>query len=802
MVLEADAPMHRIGLYSMSQLPLAILGSLASLASGSVSTALVALFHREEPELIVIACSTILSGLIFLALCLLPMGRSGNSSASLLGKFGIICIQLVILGASVYYLNFGRKHGSLSNTQLHSNLLVALDSLILSTLFLNGLVIGSWISVRKDSIDESREQKSKTMNDPEKYIPLKNSSQTLTPGMEFLHTFQSQSGPKTWNLTDTSGTHSSDEHSFPSVVKHKLEYLSSREASPASTISRKASSISLKLRSASDSPKTKGSIISKLCRGRVKSLHNNRARDGSDSENKNINGRYVTRLSTIPDLSRSVLNFMLSSSDNQVSQENQIRPDRTASQIMESSHGQIAEGERTSSGQALDLERNAIERINSALLPPCLRIMETPPPAQQTTPKEPSGTRMSPVICQHGSTAGVESNTDTLEGSGLGKVPRIPMTSHDNGSDLSTDYDMGTAFPQMATMEMWQENKDTGVQRPEKLHEQVLLPAFDLGRSNLSTGSIDLQTSAGFSFPSKIQPNEITIKDKLVEKDLDTISALEEYFRDVSIHEEDEEQIMQNGLKQDFSSSMLADRVSKELMRTSTRHSPTKSMISVLSAASQQRSHTVRNSYLNMSNDAAHLQNSYYITSPSNAIINATKSSSPTRSQRLKRIGKKLSLSNISDTMTNHSFTSDATGEFLGTSKHDHMRGRSIDFSYVHNLQSTHSPTKSTSGTSMNGSYKDRRNSLIPELAYRAASGPFYLQNGNSTINHEPDLVVNSTFNEQSSNNRNSSSSASTNPSQESTTRYPEVVMSEYDRERWNSILNLKKVDSHGQLKA
>lgn len=65
MVLEADAPMHRIGLYSMSQLPLAILGSLASLASGSVSIALVALFHREEPELIVIACSTILSGLIF-----------------------------------------------------------------------------------------------------------------------------------------------------------------------------------------------------------------------------------------------------------------------------------------------------------------------------------------------------------------------------------------------------------------------------------------------------------------------------------------------------------------------------------------------------------------------------------------------------------------------------------------------------------------------------------------------------------------------------------------------------------------
>lgn len=798
---EADAPLHRNGLFLMPQMPLALSGSLISLAAGSVSAALVAMFHQEEAELIVIACSTLISGLTLFALCFFPKKKNGYSSAPVLVKLGFICMQLVILGASLYYFNYGRKHGVSSHTLLHSRLLIALDSLILSTLFVNGLMIGFLSAPGSGSDYEMQETKDKTTSDPEKYIPLKNSSQTLTPGMEFLHNIQSQSGPKHWNIADSAGTHSSDEQSFPSVVKHKLECLSSREASPASTISRKASSISLKLRSSSsDSPKSKISLISKLRRARVRAPQDSRAQiqTNKETKNKNINGRYVTRLSTIPDLSRSVLNFMLSSSDNQLSQENQGRSERTTSQLMESSHNNIAMGERTPSGQALDLERNAIERINSALLPPCLRIMETTSP---NTPEEQPSLGMSPM-CGHNSSSRAErSSVHTAEDNELRRLAKVSKTGQD--SAFTKGYDTQTGFSQMDAIKMWQENKETNVPAADKLQGQVLLPAFDLGRSDLSSKSFDLQTSAGFSFPSKPPPSERPADEKTTEKGYDTISALEEYFRDVSVHEEDEGQILQDGLKQDFSSSVLADKVSKELMRTSTRHSPTKSLISVMSAASQQRSQTMRNSFLNMSNDANHLQNNYYITSPSNGMINAAGKSSPTRSQRLKRIGKKLSLSNISDTMTNHSFASDATGDFFGSSRHEDVRGRSIDFSYVHNLQSSHSPTKSTSGTSITGSlYKDRRNSFVPELAHRAVSGPFYLQNANSTINYEQDPVINSTLNERSSDNADSNCSVSTHPSQESSTRYPDVVMSEYDRERWNSILNLKKVDSHGQLKA
>lgn len=801
MDLEADATKRRDRLHSISELPVLLFGSLVSLATGSVSTALVAIFHQEEPELIVIACSTILSGLTSFALCLLPVRRGNTSLVLLLAKFGVICIQLVILGTAVYYLNHGRKHEITLPTPLHKNLLVALDSLILSTLFLNGLAIGCWRVSNSTATDDLEGQDTNQINDHEKFIPLKNSSQTLTPGMEFLHTFQTQTGPKHWNFTDSSGSHSSDEHSFPSVVRHKLECLSAGEASPVSILSRKASSVSSKKRSVSGSPKPKSSLISKLRLTRVKSSHHNKmkAQHENDTTNKNINGRYVTRLSTIPDLSRSVLNFMLSSTDNQNSQEKQSRPDKTSSQIMETSHGQIPIGERTPSGQALDLERNAIERINSALLPPCLRVMETPPSTHRITPTESSEIKMSPSICPHdGIVSGGEIDLGTVANNELGGVSDIQMGAYDN--DRSANYGEHMNAPQMTAINMWQDSKATDINSSGEFQAQALLPAFDLGRTNASTRSFGLEASSGFSFPSKTYPSVKSANDGGVDKDLDTISALEEYFRDVSIHEEAEEQILQDGLKQDYSTQIITDRVSKDLMRTSTRHSPTKSMISILSAASQQRQ-TMRNSFLSMSSDAPHLQNSHYITSSNNG-MNSVKSS-PTKSQRFKRMGKKLSLSNISDTMTNHSFTSDTTGELFGTSRYDHARGRSIDFSYVHNLQSSHSPTKSASGASMNGSpYKDRRNSMVPELAYRPVSGAFSLQNGNSTMNYEQDLVVNTTLSERTPGNPNSSSSESTHMSQGSNTRYPEIVMSEYDRERWNSMLNLKKLDSHGQLKA
>lgn len=765
----------------LDQLSVKFFGSILSLATGSVCVALVVMYQQKDmAALIVMACSNLLYGLSFFMLSLLYSRRRARMPGLSLGRLGCICLQLVILGAAVYHFDNGRKHSTLPNTLLHRDLLTALDSLLLFTLFVNGMGIAS-LEFRRKVDEESLENATQLDSDSTiqhgRFVPLKNSSQTLTPSMEMFQNIQNQCGTKLWTMNNPPTTHSSDDISFPSVVKHKLECLSSKEASPVSSISRKASSIKSRLRSGSNSasPKRTRSILSRLRRKKA---------TGAETTNKNINGRYVTRLSTIPDLSKSVLNFILSSSEGPAKQD----------RVSDSFQDQRIQPSATIPDPALELERDAIERINSALLPPCLRAMETPPPSEHQFAEIPQPAQFNAI------TKSTHSSPNVLEINDLGEIPQIPASTHDGNSGCSADFDVPAEFPQLMTIESWRENKNKVLEKAQMQH-QSLLPAFDLGTQTLPITNGEIHASS-FSFPSKACLAKEEGKSSAGRKDSDTISALEEYFRDMDGHEGEEMQIIEDGLKHDLSSSVVAANISKEIIRTSTRHSPTKSMISVISGTSQQRSLTMRNSYLG-SDQRPHSQGNIFLPSPTTGILGASAKASPTRSQRLKRIGKKLSLSNISDTVINHSLTSDATGELFGQSRHDHMRGRSIDFSYVHNLQSSHSPTKSVSGQSICGSiFTDRRHSMAADHGIRTASGLFFLQNGNSTINFGQDPTINSTWNEPLSEDRNSSHSASTGISNKSTTNYPDVVMSEYDRERWNTMLNLQLIDSRGQPKA
>lgn len=813
---EGNKVMHRRAAHdTLTQLSLTLGSSLISFATASICIALVALYHKNEAVLIVMTCSTILYGLSCFPLYLLSIKRSTSYFKLTFLKLISVFVQLITLGAAVEYFNRGRKHQIAVVTPIHDNLLVALDSLLLFMLFINGMTIG-YTKIRIQSTDCSTDQILKqNCNYSEKFIPLKHSSQTLTPEMDIFQNVQSQGNKRNWNIGQIPTSTSSDEASFPSVVKHRLESLSTKDASPTHSISRKASSISLKLKSVSYSPKMKKSFIGRLKSSKKlksKAPHNSTEKAGfkNKSKNTNINGCYVTRLSTIPDLSRSVLNFIASSSqDNNSTSTAQGRRDKTTSMMLDTSQFKFQEsnnpGESVPVTPALELERDAIERINSALLPPCLRIMEKSQP-QQNLSENQVPPHMSPLIpkLEDGFDISAGDSPNVLESNDLGDIPRIPGMDDENASNFSMGYAVHDEFPEALTMEMWETNKNSILKRAETLRENSLLPAFqlDIGK-NVPTG-----TSKSFSFPSKTVSG---IREDWAEKgnDYDTISALEEYFKDIGENEEGEGQLLQDGLKQERSSSSITEgRFSKELIRTSTRHSPTKSIISIISAAgsaSQQRSQ--RGSFLGNNNDARpYSQNNHFLPSSSNILINSTAKSSPTRSHRLKRIGKKLSLSNISDTMISHSLNSETSGELFGANKHEHARGKSIDFSYVHTLQSTHSPTKSTSGISANGSiYNDRRHSLATDNALRTASSLFYSQNGNTTIGIDSNLVINSTLNEQLSENRKSSEVTSSSPSQaskESGTAYPEIVMSEYDRERWNTILSLKMVDSQGHLKA
>ncbi|QLQ78458.1 hypothetical protein HG537_0A07050 [Torulaspora globosa] len=763
------------GSSQLDQLSIKYLGSILSLAAGSLCIALVVMYRQEKATFIVMACSNLVHGLGFFVLCVIYAKRRGKSSILSLSQLSCVCIELVTLGAAVYHFDNGRKHRILPNTHLHENLIIALDALLLFALFINGMAIASLRAVTEvemSSIDDISQLGCESATQHGKFVPLKNSSQTLTPSMEIFQNIQSQCGSKSWSMKDTPRSRSTDDISFPSVVKHKLECFSSRDASPVSSISRQTSRIKSRLRSSSSSsiPRGSRSLISRLRLRKLKSSNDGKKKlPGDDSSNKNINGRYVTRLSTIPDLSKSVLNVILSSSEGQHKQEKFT--DSSADQ----QHSNVLPD------PALELERDAIERINSALLPPCLRVMETPPPSESANLSRQAFAQGSEYKDLPNAT---HSSPDILEAHDLGEIPRIPAATH-GGSSSGCSTDMHLEFPQLVTMDMWRENKQKILERADQLQRHALLPAFDLSSPNLAVKNEELPGST-FSFPSKSYPTNLKTETSTNQKDFDTISALEEYFRDLNEHEDEEMQIIEDGLKYDQSSSAIGANVSKEIIRTSRRHSPTKSLISVISAASQQR-------YLNAGADQRrHSQSNFFLPTSSTGVYNVSTKSSPTRSQRLKRIGKKLSLSNLSDTVINHSIASDATGDLFTTSKHDHMRGRSIDFSYVHNLQSNHSPTKSASGQSMCGSNYDRRNSLATEHGLRTVSGLFYLQNGNGAANFVHDPTINTTWNEPLSEDHNTSHSASTGPSNSSTTDYPDVVMSEYDRERWNTILSLE----------
>lgn len=121
---------------------------------------------------------------------------------------------------------------------------------------------------------------------------------------------------------------------------------------------------------------------------------------------------------------------------------------------------------------------------------------------------------------------------------------------------------------------------------------------------------------------------------------------------------------------------------------------------------------------------------------------------------------------------------------------HDRKKNQSIDFSYVRTLQSSHSPTKSNSGNSRRDSINNGRpHSVANERALRTASTLFYLQQNNATCTldaKEPVLEAPQSI--------RSLSSGSGQESTGSGAGYPEVVFSEYDREKWNVLRNLHQI--------
>lgn len=791
------------------QIPLVLFSSLISFTVGSLCIALVATYHQEETVLIVIACSTILYGISSLPLTLIL--RNAHSQFLFL-KFPCILFQLTTLGASIEYFNRTTKRAIENDTYRHKNLLIGLDSLLLCSFLANGFALGCTrgpVGDLQETKDlESHEPKAFVTNLDDKieqYVPMKHSAQTLIPEIDALRNLRQT---PSWNVGQDSAMQLRGTESMSSVVQHKLQ---SMDLPRAATSEDNTKAKLPNLKALMTSPKLKRSFVFKFNSPKALARRNGfglRKRKNStlwerENRNRSVSSRNTGRLSTIPDLSHSVLNY----SGTSLNSKSGHRFDKSADSVIDPSHFRGLR-KRASSAPTIELERNAIERINSALLPPCLKISE-PLTASSSVPMLDFPLRaLSPV------TSDVSAD-NSIERNDLEDIPQVPQLPDETASNFLAEQDKPNMdIPLNVTLDRWEKNKENFLKRAATMQEHNnrsgcnnngnLLPAlqFESEQKPPVLEIPDLQTKDNFSFPVQ---KPLEVQTKFEDNNYDTISALEQYFSDIDEEEQREGINIEDGFQyHNKSPSFHSQRFSKDLQRNSIKHSPTKSLISMISGreslVGHQRSQTllVNNNINNNNSDGS-----------------PTKSS-PSRSQRLKRMGKKLSLSNISDTMINITGNTENGNEFRSPFKDGRVRGKSVDFSYIYNLQSNHSPTKSTSGISSNhGSiYKDRRNSVATEKSMGKGVSGFQLANANATSN--------ATSNANANTNANTTADAkvaeaivecrtppppnripSTESSQvsaASTTNYPDIVMSEYDRERWNTLLSLQLINSKGQF--
>ncbi|CCK73567.1 Irc8p NDAI_0G05840 [Naumovozyma dairenensis CBS 421] len=837
-----------------------------SLATGSICIALISKFHQNEAVLIIITCATFLYAMtcLYSLVVRLPSNSMSDKAINIMGTF----FQIMTLCCAIEYFNFSIKHKIISSSKLHTNLLITFDSLLLFTLFFNGIIIGN--KMESPSQQNYTTASSNTINkqdekfiENDKFIPMKDSTQTLTPAMDmfFPKNFNMETSPDprslwTDNVLGQGGKASVDNNSTGSVIRHTLGPIIVPSQGSINGLHNKSEI--KKNHHHHNLFKLRGlGIISPTLKNKNMRNNNNNHSQNLQEEGEGVpkNTKYITRLSTISDISKSLLNVLGTPNQSLEGTAKQERPtskqqslERPFSIMIDNSHLKtLSEVRSAAISPALEQEKIAIGRINNALLPPCLRLehnnnsnnrlpssITEEQISQITRPVSP----LIPEIPTLASTNEAVNGTVKIEGVNGNFVHEevefenvvlaldqqaIPnLDFNDNFHSNSIEH---IELPNKVTMEMWEKNKNQFLQRATSLQQQLLLSPFQMDPNtntmNLAISSEELQSSDAYSFPRKPSiVNNAQLKQQEIVND-DAISELDEYLNEFEINELNESQIMEDSLKQPITNTYPNEQFQTNNYTTdnSRQHSPTKSIMSIISGGGNtnhslhhhQNHHRKQNSITNFLTGNSHTRTPSQMTyMHSNSNSNPP---SPTRSQILKRIGKKLSLSNISDSMLPHSFSNESPsspipgnnelfnfhtyGGFHQDQHQYHNRGKSLDFSYLHSLQN--SPMKQTSGMSRSGStYQNRRNSLKPSKSLAPplpVNSNFYKQKNNITYsftnnNSNVELESPSLILRRTSSNPDSHRSSLVS-SKDSGTEYPDIVMSQYDRERWNTITNL-----------
>ncbi|EDO17208.1 hypothetical protein Kpol_1035p21 [Vanderwaltozyma polyspora DSM 70294] len=808
---------------TISRLPYQLFGSIVSWTCGSLSITLSVKFSENRAVLIIVACSTLLYGFLNLSHMIF---RNGNMNG-FHHYYKVVCLllQALTFGSAVQYYKGSLVDSNITN--IHKHIIVAFNSTLLLSLFVNGWSMG--INVSNDykeeaSIDTSIDVKipidsNETYKSSEKKtVPVKHSSQTLTPDMDIYNGhFQNYSNEihEDWVNQEPNDVTVSGAVTFPSVIRHRIDsFQASNNAHHQQHMEEKTkkkikfkifNSKSDKLTPVISSFKAKKFSFEKSKRSQIHKTNNENL--------KKFNSKYITRLSIISDFQKSITNNN-EESTGQLQDEifDHLQNERSLSMALESLH-QIKDNNEVTdqkhvkpSSSRLEIEKNAIERINSALLPPILSPSETPkilqPAFQLSEGDNIPLADISPI--RHDQMEPLTRiNTDLMEAHDLESIPQIPTVEE----NTPEEYLNNDNLPQTVTLDVWNNTKEDILKRGEKIQSAITEKQNSLEQSNLeylgNTLASPLESSSDFSFPFNEKKLHLESKPRLIREPSDDISLLEEYFNDVSLREDNiEDQLFENGFNQSHSNSMIIhDRASKELSRIDSRHSPTKSIVSIISATNSHNRHKSPHNFTNILANATHMRANSHLSNFNTSFDNSScvnsPPSSPTRSIKLKNLGKRLSTSNISDTFIptfNTELHSNQYSDSFFSLNHSKRRGKSIDFSYVHNLQNKSSPPKSNiiRTSSLNGSPKQqkRSKSFVMDKALKGTNSLFTLQ-PNSTR----DFTFTSTIMEQTSTapvSPRASSSGSSLLSLGSETEYPEAIVSEYDHERWNTLLSLQ----------
>lgn len=902
---------------------------LLSLLTGSLAVALAALYRRSMAVLIIIACSCYLHCVCQLVQLFIIQANKPVFTVAIQVVLGLL--QLITVGSAIEFFHFWISNIIPINDPIHQHMMLAFESSLLFLLLVNGLFLGICISSQEEydsnqdlqdihKVGKDIEATDVQFVPDDKFVPMKDSAQTLTPQMyniqmaiDHSHYLFNDNNPediksvlnqgkniighnREWITNSRTQSKSSETNSNLSVIKHRLDGNSRTGSLKKTNINQKlrSSSFTSKKSSPSQSP-LKGLQVFKFKSPKKFSFTQNRIdknneiqlRESQEKKPIGLNAKYLARLSTISDLHKSFIN-LLGTSNNSEEAINNIPNSESSNNIISKNYNNHKENETSPigfhhnsfmevSGQPLNQdslkhyspklteERIAVERINNALLPPCLQTHDTR--AEHVNNNHNNKSDKDSDLIPTNSEDAPSFLIPEMSGEEASHVPpSIPLSKENPLAglrDLSEVIDVNIAssedyitpredqklfaYPPKISLDMWQNNRAAFMRKAsEQSQNSQLMSPFKFNITTEQMQAINesplLESKQHFNFPpqnnteqgktgkveNKIHDNHIPHLYTNEREISDTISELDKYLNNDDASGRDESQILEESLQQENTSTnniilSPSERISHEFSRITTRHSPTKSLVSIISGSGANAG-GMNTLYRQKSQNLAfgtptHLRtNSQLLQYSFPRDVNISTQSSPTK-QKFKRIGKKLSLSNISDNM------------FSDTeSKYNHSRNQSVEFTYIHDLQNKrHSPSKSISVIPMthisshisNNSVSrqrvdigyvstespkkkgDRRHSTAAvEKMIRSASSLFYKQsnvdidmslandNANEFIFKQP--VMENLVEERKVSNQTTVGSDNI---------YPDMVMSEYDREKWNAMKDRDIIDDEGHFK-